>query len=264
MEEERVVTVLKGRLETYNELKNAVFINDATSRKAVIFINGLGGTIASPNYLERLNEYCLKRNICLMVPQFSSHPSFQTKLIDEDLENLNELLEYKKEDFDEIVLLGHSTGCQVNLLFIRECMLAKIKGVILQAPVSDVEGMEIMCPELHEYLKKAKENKFVEFEEQIYLSERFLSLYERNGREDLFSSWVEDKKFVEFGKIVPILSVISGADKYCFVSIENKLKQMGEVVKLESAGHSIKDKDGQMEFIEKVDAFLQKIFSDMK
>lgn len=38
----------------------------------------------------------------------------------------------------EVVLLGHSTGCQDSLLYIREHQCGKVKGIVLQAPVSDI------------------------------------------------------------------------------------------------------------------------------
>ncbi len=40
----------------------------------------------------------------------------------------------------EIIIMGHSTGCQDSLLYLGQGKDPKIKGVILQAPVSDIEG----------------------------------------------------------------------------------------------------------------------------
>ena len=257
--EERIITNLDGRLHSYNNNNNALFINNIESKKAIIFINGLGGTLVSPNYLEKLNEMCKKLNIKLLVPQFDSHPAFQLKPIESDLTNLLELLDDQSQNLDEIVLMGHSTGCQVSLLFIEKFMNKKIKGVILQAPVSDVEGMEIDVKDLSEYLNKARNNKYVEFNDQIFLSERFLSLYERNNKEDLFSSWTDDQRLIKIGKITKIISIVSEADKYCYVDVKHKLKLLGEVVTIKEAGHSIKDKEHQSILVDHVKFFLEKL-----
>jgi predicted alpha/beta hydrolase family esterase len=38
----------------------------------------------------------------------------------------------------EIIIMGHSTGCQNALLYLAHRKDPKVKGVILQAPVSDI------------------------------------------------------------------------------------------------------------------------------
>jgi len=186
---------LNGSIKSYNNTNNTVFCNinnNNINDTAIVFINGLGGTLTSPAYLSLLNNLCTDNKISLFIPQFDSHPSFQTKKIDEDIRNLCELFTDDNDLFignnnlfkyKNIFLLGHSTGCQVSLLFIKTLsdfnnkidikfknnlmieeninlckeLYKNIKGMILQAPVSDVEGMEIVEKELSEYIYKAKE-----------------------------------------------------------------------------------------------------------
>ncbi|OQS53363.1 hypothetical protein EHP00_1966 [Ecytonucleospora hepatopenaei] len=369
---------LNGCIKSYNNTNNTVFCNINANDKynvAIVFINGLGGTLTSPAYLSHLNDFCTANKISLFIPQFDSHPSFQTKKIDEDIRNLCELftsdifVDNKKTNdifvdnkkmndnfykYKEIFLLGHSTGCQVSLLFIKTLsdfilnntisklesnlkqsklgskliteenkqlygeLYNNIKGVILQAPVSDVEGMEIVEKELPEYIKIAKEiinndknniinndknniinndknniinndnnlnnsvkkKEVIFYDNSYYCPYRFLSLYERNNTEDLFSSWINDNEYIKYNNIkhncnnikydnncnnikydnncndIKILSVVSGKDKYCYVDVKHKLKLMGEVKEIEGASHSLKEEEHQKEFIKIVEYFI--------
>lgn len=262
---EFVMTSLTGRIFGYNDFGSVAFTNDVESKKCVIFIGGLGGNLCSPRYLPELEESCRSRGINLAVIQLQSNPSFTTVPIERDVENIKELIDVLSEKYDEFILMGHSTGCQDSLLFLKEHFNSgysnKIKGVVLQAPVSDVEGMEIMVPDLKEYIKKAEENKYVEFDGQIYLSERFLSLYRRNGSEDLFSSWISVNQYAEFKNYCRILSLVSSADEYCFVSVQDKLKLFGDVVVIEGAGHSVKDPAHQVMMLGHLEIFFASAFT---
>lgn len=260
MEGENYFTIgLTGKIFRYNEVKNICYSNEVESNFCVIFIGGLGSNLLNPRYISYLNSLCIKMNVHLLIPQFESHPKFQTVSIDRDIENLYDIVMYANDRFKTIVLIGHSTGCQDCLLFIKKYCISKIKGIILQAPVSDVEGMEIMVPNLDEYIKKAHINKYIEFENTLWLSERFLSLYERNNKEDLFSSWISDSNYEMFGKLCRIHSIISENDEYCFVPIISKLKLMGTVSIIKNAQHSLKEKDHIEIFLQEVKWFIESI-----
>lgn len=260
MESENYFTIgLIGKIFRYNEAKNICYSNEVDSTSCIIFVGGLGSNLLNPRYISQLNTLCIEMNIRLLIPQFESHPKFQIVSIDKDIDNLHDIIMYAENKFKTIVLIGHSTGCQDCLLFIRKYCISKIKGIILQAPVSDVEGMEIMVPNLNEYIAKAHENKYIEFENTLWLSERFLSLYERYNKEDLFSSWIADSSYKSFGKLCRIHSVISENDEYCFVPIISKLQLMGTVCIIKNAQHSLNEKEHIEMFLQEVKWFIESI-----
>lgn len=107
------------------------------SNKYLLFIDGMWGNILSIPYFYRLKNLCDNHNIVLVYPQLRSHPYFQIHRIEEDIEDITDVV----NGLDgSVVLLGHSTGCQDSLLYISSSKSEKVKGIILQAPVSDIEA----------------------------------------------------------------------------------------------------------------------------
>ena len=63
--------------------------------------------------------------------------------LQEDVEDLRHLIGFLEKEYgaEEVVLLGHSTGCQQCVKFL-EGKVGIVKGAILQGPVSDRETDE--------------------------------------------------------------------------------------------------------------------------
>ena len=89
---------------------------------------------------------------------------YGTSSLRQDVDELDELLDHlvsearpphppsdvdgaKIQPRDDIVLIGHSTGCQDSVFYMkhgRPDLRRRVKGVVLQAPVSDREGMALL------------------------------------------------------------------------------------------------------------------------
>jgi alpha-beta hydrolase superfamily lysophospholipase len=63
-------------------------------------------------------------------------PNYRIFPISSDVEDLHKIV--LQNQGNKIILLGHSTGCQVSMLYLKTHGSKDISKVILQAPVSDV------------------------------------------------------------------------------------------------------------------------------
>ena len=158
----------------------------------------------------------------------SSHRGWGTSSLDRDAAELLELSAHLKahRGIDGFVLLGHSTGCQDAVRYIEREKekesskeagagehRAPLLGVVLQAPVSDRECF-FLSPETaplaqrrlelcREAIKQGKEQEktviaFMEEWDGAPLSaQRWLSLAERGGDDDYFSSDFTDAELSE-------------------------------------------------------------------
>lgn len=86
---------------------------------AIVFINGLGGGPHGIPYVKRLAERLQAvPKLSYSVFEFRMNSSFRgygTSSLREDAENIASLVKYLRElGRQKIILLGHSTGCQVR------------------------------------------------------------------------------------------------------------------------------------------------------
>lgn len=244
-----------GILFVYNTHGSFAYKSKIQSKNFVIFIDGMGGSILSIPYFNILKAYCDENNIVLVYPQLRSHPNYTIFDIETDIEDINDLVNMIDGD---IVFIGHSTGCQDCLLYMEAHKSNKVKGVILQGPVSDIESNK--DPNIKMHIKKAQSSeKYYVYGNQIWLKDRFLSCYESKKREDLFSSYLYDCDFLKWRQFGPILSVLSLKDEFCESNLSDKFKLMGKVVTLKNANHSISSEKDAREFIEAVNSFLKSI-----
>ncbi|KAM0681668.1 hypothetical protein GINT2_000182 [Glugoides intestinalis] len=250
------MTELDGILFEYNR-NSIAFKSKIESEKAIILIPGLGDNILSLPYVTLLYKYCKTKKVKLVIPQLRSMPNFTITPIEHDLEDLAAIIKTIK---GEIILLGHSTGCNDILLFIRQNKLENIKGIVLQGPVSDIEAESQLKIEYGlNQIKKSADSKYIEFNDEIWLKERFISLYTVNEKEDLFSSYLDDKSFSQWKGKVPILSILSEKDEYCLRQIPEKFELAGMVCMIPGADHSISSKTYQECFLDAINTFFNEI-----
>lgn len=233
--------------------------NNIRSGITLILVGGLGDNLISLLYLQNFIDYCSENRLGLIIPQLRSMPNYRLFSIDEDIENINSLVNSVE---DEIVLIGHSTGCQDILLFCEKYKSEKVRGIVLQAPVSDIECQDVdfieKCRKFY-IDKKNYKGKYFIFEDNPWLVERFYSLYLKNGKEDCFSSYLPDSKYVRNVGSTKILSVVSELDEYVKVSIIDKLKILGEFHVLKNGDHSLSCSNVRKEFVKVVHKFIQSI-----
>ena len=116
------------------------------SRFSVIFIPGLTEGFLQPKYVTSLAEFLCERKIRFFQPLLrSSYGGWGSSDLRQDSEDLKNFISEISENrgVGEIVLMGHSTGCQDILKFLENS--ENIKAAILQAPVSDREAFDAAC-----------------------------------------------------------------------------------------------------------------------
>lgn len=98
-----------------------------------------------------------------MQPVFrGSYCQFGTGGLERDVEDLSELLTHLAEQrgAHTFALLGHSTGCQIIVQFLRSAasapLRARVRVAVLQAPVSDREAAPASGVALEELLPRAR------------------------------------------------------------------------------------------------------------
>lgn len=104
------------------KLKNVqVFQKDIpkTELKCAIFFTGGSGFVRYNIYSQFLNTLAMK-NISVYVPEFNYN-------------NINDLIKKLEDEYEEVFLLGHSSGCTTML---NRCNLKNVKKIILLDPVN--------------------------------------------------------------------------------------------------------------------------------
>lgn len=160
---------------TYNTTGSFCYKTSTKSSKYLVFLDGMGGNILSIPYFANLKTLCDKNNIVLVYPQLRSHPNFCLHRIEDDVEDIDNIMAMLD---GEVLLLGHSTGCQDSLLYIQHSQDKKVKGIILQAPVSDTEERPETLPAELTKIKEKKDEMFCSYEGRVWLRERFLTALE--------------------------------------------------------------------------------------
>ena len=148
---------------------------------ALVLIAGLTDGFMSLPYTESLSRGLLAVDYSLvMVNLSSSWSQFGFRSLARDSEELKKHVAFLKEryDFHKITLLGHSTGAQDALYFLRYGkpeVTSFVSGVILQGGVSDRDGMtmEPFASQIPPMITEAKKLESEKKGESV-LSTRFL------------------------------------------------------------------------------------------
>ncbi|GMH58987.1 hypothetical protein TL16_g02733 [Triparma laevis f. inornata] len=169
--------------------------------------------------------------------------------LEEDVEDIKHLIEFLEKEYnaEEVVLIGHSTGCQQCVKFLEGGDVGIVKGVILQGPVSDREtdeNNEEWVELSEEMIGEGKGNEFLPraaFWAPI-TAKRFCSLYGvRCGGDDYFSSdFTEEEMGKSLGGLKDCgawcFAVYSKQDQYCPKSVDKeKLLRSWNAVGIETA-----------------------------
>lgn len=200
-------------------------------RYYVIALGGMKDVLLTPAYFADVSKQLPKPWILVQPMLSSSGVNYGTSRLQTDVTELDKLMEYLNPR--GVVLLGHSTGAQVSVLYAKHGMYReKILGVTLQAGVSDrewaeaTEGKEV----IGERLKLAKEM----IEEGLgdllvpriregtrwsvpMTAHRFCDLHARLGEDDMFSSDLSEAELL--GKLghlqkTRVLLAFSMQDQY--------------------------------------------------
>jgi len=263
-----------------------------------ILIGGLSDGLIPTPYAKDLERACHSIGWSLVQPLMSSSGlGFGHGSLNRDTQELSSLLRYlihhrKAETF---AFVGHSTGCQNSMHFIKygdEDLVEKVKAIALQAPVSDREDAMIRS----NYEKNIGHAKYLmevgQGEEMMprdafwapITASRFLSLQDFGGDDDFFSSDFSDKELMlrlgHIGKVseqtgLRVLVAFSGQDEYVpdfidknkllerlCMAMKNQKSNSGEErimpLMLDTGNHNLSNDEGndKQSFVQHVEAML--------
>ncbi|KAI5187492.1 hypothetical protein NEHOM01_2219 [Nematocida homosporus] len=221
--------------------------NRVESCSKLIYIGGLGDSVVG-GYVGQLMEFGRKHGVQVISLGLRSMPYYGMHSINDDVVDLETVYKYLELDSqDSVWLLGHSTGCQVIMLFLGEKRDSRIKGAILQGPVSDREYEEHTNPHLAEQIKIAEQTSGVlpfKHQGQYIIAERFLSLFKEGGKEDFFSLGQETGHMNQAQ--VPLYAIVSSQDEYLVAdseAVKTHLMSISNMVNVEilEGNHSLLD-----------------------
>jgi len=256
------------------------FICGKNYENVLIFIGGLTDGFLSVPYLDHLSKRLLEKGWSLVqVILSSSYSGYGISSLEKDKTELISLIDHIIKNFGtkNIVLLGHSTGCQDIVHFLRGSPSPIVKKVILQGPVSDRDFMETLpntkdgLARSQQYLKQGTPNRLLEYPEDHNIpitAYRFQSLVGRLTDDDMFSNdLTNDELGSLFAHIqIPCLLVFSMNDEYVpdFVDTRQLAGRLSSSIPksnslfLENANHVISDEQSKEHFMNTLLEFIAK------
>ncbi|KAJ8565888.1 hypothetical protein K7X08_008464 [Anisodus acutangulus] len=271
----------RGVMFKYGPKAIQVAFKTGDYKQQVIFIGGLTDGFLATDYLEPLAIALDKEKWSLV--QFllsSSYSGYGTSSLRQDAMELDQLISYliNKEDSEGVVLLGHSTGCQDIVYYMRTnaaCSRA-VRAAILQAPVSDREykatlpDTASMIDLASNMISEGRESELMPREanpDAPITAFRYHSLCAYNGEDDLFSSDFSDDQLKQrLGHMsnTPCQVIFSMGDEYVPEYVDKKAlvdrlcKAMGgaEKVEIEYGNHSLSNR--VVEAVEAIMSFVKR------
>ncbi|KAF1808320.1 siderophore biosynthesis lipase/esteras-like protein [Eremomyces bilateralis CBS 781.70] len=215
----------------------------------LLWIGGLGDSLHTVPYVHRL-AHSLPPTWRLTEVQLSStRDGWGLSSLSKDADELAACISYLRaaRAAPKIALMGHSTGCQDIMYYLtrgRHAERGRVEGAVLQAPVSDREGLVDDLPEgVYEGLNELAKGWVAEgrgedvlprervrpFVKAPVTARRWLSLASpgKDGEDDFFSSDLTDGQLrgsfgVVGGKKVPLLILFSGSDEHVPAKVDKK------------------------------------------
>jgi pimeloyl-ACP methyl ester carboxylesterase len=212
--------------------------------KKCILLGGLSDGLIPVPYAEALEQACAERGWSLVQPLISSSfLGFGHGSLERDTNELESLIDClrKERHAKHVAIVGHSTGCQNAIHFMRHAknqeLRDMVKMIALQAPVSDREqaatqdGYDEIIKIARQLKDEGKEEEMMPrsaFWAPITVS-RFLSLQDKGGPDDMFSSdYTDDELYKRLGHIgwskdIHALVQFSGSDEYVAKHIDSEI-----------------------------------------
>ncbi|KAK9139636.1 hypothetical protein Scep_009317 [Stephania cephalantha] len=263
----RLKNQFRGVLFKYGPKPAQVAFRTGDFKQQVIFVGGLTDGFLATEYLEPLATALEVEKWSMVQPLLSSsYIGYGTSSLEQDATELDQLIGYliNKEDSEGVVLLGHSTGCQDIVYYLRKnaaCSRA-VRAAILQAPVSDRE-YRASLPETAAMIDLAStmisEGRGMDLmpreanPDAPITAYRYHSLCAYMGDDDMFSSDLSDDQLrMRLGHMsnIPCQVIFSMADEYVpgYVDkkalVERLCNAMGgaEKVEIEWGNHSLSNR----------------------
>lgn len=215
-------------------------------QKKCILIGGLSDGLIPTPYTSKLLSVCHENDWSLVQPLLSSsYLGFGNGSLERDSAEIECLLKYlsSHRNATQFAMVGHSTGCQNSVHLLKHCedknVMKMLKLVVLQAPVSDREGAML----------EANYESNIQHARSLFdggngdemmprssfwapiTATRFLSLQDKGGQDDFFSSDFTDEELEEklshIGRYqdqgLKLLAAFSGADEYVPVHVNKEI-----------------------------------------
>lgn len=232
-------TEFPGIFFTYSPKIFKAFRSNLPTKNIIIYIPGLGGSLLGDNIALELYTLCEKNYLTYVQPIFRSHPFYGLFTLEDDHEELSLLIQYFYDC--NVLLVGHSTGCQNIMYLAREY---HSYTAILIGPVSDREYMS----SLNLIVPVNEVPKIFIMDDMPIKRERYLDLYHLNGKDDFFSS---DLNVRHFQRLNPnkwdLIFIICEKDEYMKKSNIHLLKLIpnSKIRVLEGSGHFLDRSEDQ-------------------
>ncbi|KAL6971443.1 hypothetical protein U1Q18_031119 [Sarracenia purpurea var. burkii] len=257
----------QGVMFKYGPKSIQVAFKTGDYKQQVIFVGGLTDGFLATEYLEPLAIALEKEKWSLV--QFllsSSYSGYGISSLKQDAIELDQLINYliNKEESEGVVLLGHSTGCQNIVYYMRTnaaCSRA-VRAAIFQAPVSDREyratlpETAAMIDLASTMINEGRASELMPREANLdapITAYRYHSLCAYNGDDDMFSSDLSDDQLkMRLGHLsnTPCEVIFSMADEYVPDYVDKKAlvdrlcRAMGgaEKVEVEWGNHALSNR----------------------
>lgn len=270
------------------------------AKNVVLFIGGLTDGLLTVHYLPKLAEKLSSLHDDWVLVQgilTSSYCGWGQSSLETDTKEMSQIISYLRSEAggsrEKIVLMGHSTGCQDTMTYLSKFMYLSdfnsskdIDGAILQAPVSDREGVEhftgkdkldALVEEVQlEYISKGLGQQMLplKFSEVSFgtpiTAYRFNSLFLKYGDDDYFSSYISDDQLkLTFGKVKkPLLSLYGTHDEFVPKSVDRQklvdrwqtvcdVKYWSKYSKLlAGASHTVEDSNAVEDMLDTIEKFI--------
>ena len=233
---------LQGTLFKYSNKSscNVAFrYGSIENKKHAIVIGGLTDGLFACSYVSSLSNVLDQRGVSVVQTLLSSsYYQYGISSLDMDARELTDLAAYLRSEFGgtDYCLIGHSTGCQDCVRYCLRNSENKPSCVVLQAPVSDRESLDLHgstyrnLQKAQDMATKGEENELMPISTQEdgapITAKRYLSLASKYGDDDMFSSDFTDeelKKLLSHMSPTPTLVLQSGSDEYIPKSVDPEL-----------------------------------------
>ena len=251
---------LQGELFVYSESPSRLvaFVSSSLGNAdpanlVFLFIPGLTDGMLGLGYCAPMARMLMARfGVPFVSPTLSSsYLGFGTSSLDQDAQEIAKLLRHEKFANSQVVLCGHSTGCQdiVTILSQHHDVAERVIGFILQGPVSDREAMGLEDGSENVRQANEKASQMVAGGRGWELmardvagcfmtpicAERYASLSGRLTADDMFSSDLGADELAKIFQKVPshckCCIVFSGSDEYCPPSVLRQVHEDGGIAR---------------------------------
>jgi pimeloyl-ACP methyl ester carboxylesterase len=221
-------------------------LDSVKDRQIVLWIGGLGDSMCAVDYLDALSSHVHSLGCTLATIQLSSSANqYGVGSLSQDANEIYDALAYLDREcaVGQVVLVGHSTGCQDLVQLFRKRatdievqLKLNVVALVLQAPVSDRLYVEWTSDSdaLSDEIALAKRLIAAADDDETseplmprpnlvagmvpISAERYLSLASRDGDDDLFSADLSDRELAE--RLEPLRS--ANARVYCVFSADDE------------------------------------------